>query len=108
PERRTSSFRICRAYVRDADGDMVPLSTLVDLRKSSGPEFVTRFNEYRGVEIFAVPAPGYSTGQAMAAVAAVADQVLPRGMGYAWNGMSYQESIAGSGLGVLALSLILV
>jgi len=55
-----------------------------------------------------VPAPGYSTGQAMAAVAAVADQVLPRDMGYAWNGMSYQESIAGSGLGVFALSLILV
>src|SRR5205807_1097526 len=95
-------------YVRNANGDMVPLSTLVDLRKSSGPEFVTRFNEYRGVEIFAVPAPGYSTGQAMAAVAAVADQVLPRDMGYAWNGMSYQESIAGSGVGVFALSLILV
>src|SRR5204862_122615 len=66
------------------------------------------FIQYRGVEIFAVPAPGYSTGQAMAAVAAVADQVLPRDMGYAWNGMSYQESIAGSGLGVFALSLILV
>src|SRR5205823_8671671 len=45
---------------------------------------------------------------AMAAVAAVADQVLPRDMGYAWNGMSYQESIAGSGVGVFALSLILV
>ena len=60
-------------YVRNTNGDMVPLSTLVDLRKSSGPEFVTRFNEYRGVEVFAVPAPGYSTGQAMTAVAAVAD-----------------------------------
>src|SRR5204862_6048038 len=60
------------------------------------------------VEVFAVPAPGYSTGQAMTAVAAVADQVLPRDMGYAWNGMSYQESIAGSGVGVFALSLVLV
>src|SRR4029077_18668865 len=79
-----------------------------DLRKSSGPEFVTRFNEYRGVEVFATPAPGYSTGQAMAAVAAVAADVVPRDMGYAWNGMSYQESIAGSGLGVFALSLVLV
>ena len=95
-------------YVRNTNGDMVPLSTVVDLRKSSGPEFVTRFNEYRGVEVFAVPAPGYSTGQAMTAVAAVADQVLPRDMGYAWNGMSYQESIAGSGVGVFALSLVLV
>src|SRR5439155_1605635 len=108
PLYRTDPSDIGLFYVRNANGDMVPLSTVVDLRKSSGPEFVTRFNEYRGVEIFAVPAPGYSTGQAMAAVAAVADQVLPRDMGYAWNGMSYQESIAGSGLGVFALSLILV
>jgi HAE1 family hydrophobic/amphiphilic exporter-1 len=90
--------------VRNKSGD----STLVDLRKSSGPEFVTRFNEYRGVEIFAAPAPGYSTGQAMAAVEAVAKDVLPHDMGYAWNGMSYQESIAGSGLGIFALSLVLV
>ena len=108
PLYRTDPSDIGLFYVRNTNGDMVPLSTLVDLRKSSGPEFVTRFNEYRGVEIFAVPAPGYSTGQAMAAVAAVADQVLPRDMGYAWNGMSYQESIAGSGVGVFALSLILV
>src|SRR4029077_11401523 len=79
-----------------------------DLRKSSGPEFVTRFNEYRGVEVFAAPAPGYSTGQAMAAVEAVAKDVLPHDMGYAWNGMSYQESIAGNGLGIFALSLLLV
>ena len=55
-----------------------------------------------------MPAPGYSSGQAMAAVAAVADQVLPRDMGYAWNGMSYQESIAGSGAAVFALSLLIV
>jgi hydrophobic/amphiphilic exporter-1 (mainly G- bacteria), HAE1 family len=108
PQYRTDPSDVGLFYVRNTNGDMVPLSTLVDLRKSSGPEFVTRFNEYRGVEIFAVPAPGYSTGQAMAAVAAVADQVLPRDMGYAWNGMSYQESIAGSGVGVFALSLILV
>jgi hydrophobic/amphiphilic exporter-1 (mainly G- bacteria), HAE1 family len=108
PQYRTDPSDVGLFYVRNASGDMVPLSTLVDLRKSSGPEFVTRFNEYRGVEVFATPAPGYSTGQAMAAVAAVADQVLPRDMGYAWNGMSYQESIAGSGVGVFALSLILV
>jgi len=108
PQYRTDPSDIGLFYVRNAKGDMVPLSTLVDLRKSSGPEFVTRFNEYRGMEIFTVPAAGYSTGQAMAAVAAVADQVLPRDMGYAWNGMSYQESIAGSGVGVFALSLVLV
>jgi multidrug efflux pump subunit AcrB len=108
PQYRTDPSDLRLFYVRNKSGDMVPLSTLVDLQQSSGPEFVTRFNEYRGVEIFAAPAPGYSTGQAMAAVAAVANQVLPRDMGYAWNGMSYQESIAGSGLGIFALSLVLV
>jgi HAE1 family hydrophobic/amphiphilic exporter-1 len=108
PQYRMEPSDLGLFYVRNANGGMVPLSTLVDLRKSSGPEFVTRFNEYRGVEVFATPAPGYSTGQAMAAVAAVANDVLPRDMGYAWNGMSYQESIAGSGLGIFALSLILV
>ena len=108
PQYRTDPADVGLFYVRNRSGDMVPLSTLVDLRKSSGPEFVTRFNEYRGVEIFGAPARGYSTGQAMAAVAAVADQVLPRDMGYAWNGMSYQESIAGSGVGVFAVSLVVV
>jgi len=108
PQYRMEPSDIGLFYVRNESGGMVPLSTLVDIRKSSGPEFVTRFNEYRGVEVFATPAPGYSTGQAMAAVAAVANDVLPRDMGFAWNGMSYQESIAGSGLGVFALSLVLV
>jgi HAE1 family hydrophobic/amphiphilic exporter-1 len=87
---------------------MVPLSTLVSLEQSSGPEYSNRFNGYRAIEVIAIPAPGYSSGQAMAAVAAVADQVLPRDMGYAWNGMSYQESIAGSGAAVFALSLLIV
>jgi len=108
PQYRMEPSDIGLFYVRNESGGMVPLSTLVDIRKSSGPEFVTRFNEYRGVEVFATPAPGYSTGQAMAAVAAVANDVLPRDMGFAWSGMSYQESIAGSGLGVFALSLVLV
>ena len=108
PQYRTDPADVGLFYVRNQRGDMLPLSTLVDLQKSSGPEYLTRFNEYRAVEIFAAPAPGYSTGQAMAAVAAVADEVLPRDMGYAWNGMSYQESIAGSGGAVFALSLVLV
>jgi HAE1 family hydrophobic/amphiphilic exporter-1 len=94
--------------VRNREGGMVPLSTLVTFEKTSGPEYLTRFNEYRGIEIFAIPAPGHSSGQAMAAVAEVAARVLPRDMGFAWNGMSYQESIAGSGAGVFTLSIVLV
>ena len=108
PEYRTRATEVGQFYVRNSAGTMVPLSTLVNMQKAFGPEFTTRFNEYRSIEIFGVPAPGHSTGDAMSAVAAVADQVLPRDMGYAWNGISYQQSVAGGGAGVFALSLILV
>jgi HAE1 family hydrophobic/amphiphilic exporter-1 len=108
PQFRTNTGDLSLFYVRNQRGNMVPLSTLVSLEQSAGPEYSNRFNEYRAIEVIAIPAPGYSSGQAMAAVAAVADQVLPRDMGYAWNGMSYQESIAGSGAAVFALSLLIV
>ncbi|HEY2104730.1 MAG TPA: efflux RND transporter permease subunit, partial [Candidatus Binataceae bacterium] len=94
--------------VRNNRGDMVPLSTLVDMRRVFGPEYTTRFNEYRGIELFALPGPGYSTGQAMRAVTEVANKVLPRDMGYAWNGISYQQAVAGGGAGVFVLSIVLV
>jgi HAE1 family hydrophobic/amphiphilic exporter-1 len=108
PQYRMDPADLALFYVRNQDGGMLPLSTLVSLEKSSGPEYSNRFNEYRAIEVLAFPAPGYSSGQGMAAVAAVADSVLPRDMGYAWNGMSYQESIAGSGAAVFALSLLIV
>jgi HAE1 family hydrophobic/amphiphilic exporter-1 len=108
PQFRTDPSDLSLFYVRNERGAALPLSTLVSLEKSSGPEYSNRFNGYRAIEVIAMPAPGYSSGQAMAAVAAVADQVLPRNMGYAWNGMSYQESIAGSGAAVFALSLVFV
>jgi HAE1 family hydrophobic/amphiphilic exporter-1 len=108
PQYRTDPSDLSVFYVRNRNGDKIPLSTLVSFEKTSGPEYSTRFNQYRAVEVLAIPAPGYSSGQAMAAVAAVADRVLPRDMGYAWNGMSYQESIAGSGAAVFALSLLIV
>ncbi len=108
PQYRTRATDVGQFYVRNNTGAMVPLSTLVNMQRAFGPEYTTRFNEYRSIEIFAAPAPGYSTGDAMDAVAAVADEVLPRDMGFAWNGISYQQSVAGGGGGVFALSLILV
>ena len=108
PQYRAKATDVGQFYVRNKQGSMVPLSTLVDMHHVFGPEFTTRFNEYRGIEIFALPAPGYSTGQAMNAVTQVANEVLPNDMGYAWNGISYQQSVAGGGAAVFALSLVLV
>jgi HAE1 family hydrophobic/amphiphilic exporter-1 len=108
PQYRADTSQVGQFYVRNNNGDMVPLSTLVNMQSVSGPEYTTRFNEYRAIEIFAIPAPGYSTGQAMQAVSEVANQVLPRDMGFAWNGISYQQSLAGGGAGVFGLSIVLV
>ncbi len=108
PQYRTRATQVGQFYVRNNAGTMVPLSTLINMQRAFGPEFTTRFNEYRSIEIFAAPSPGHSTGDAMNAVAAVANDVLPREMGYAWNGISYQQSVAGGGAGVFALSLVLV
>ena len=100
PQYRAEAKDVGQFYVRNKQGAMVPLSTLVDMQRVFGPEYTTRFNEYRSIEIFALPAPGYSTGDAMNAVTQVANQVLPRDMGIAWNGISYQQSVAGGGAGV--------
>jgi HAE1 family hydrophobic/amphiphilic exporter-1 len=108
PQYRNKASDVGQFYVRNENGGMAPLSTLVSMRRDTGPEYTTRFNEYRGIEIFTAPAPGYSTGGAMRAIAEVSDSVLPRDMGYAWNGISYQQSIAGGGAGVFALSIVLV
>ncbi len=108
PQYRARALDVGQFYVRNNKGAMVPLSTLVDMKRVFGPEYTTRFNEYRGIEIFALPAPGYSTGQAMDAVTRVANEVLPNDMGYAWNGISYQQSVAGGATGVFALSMVLV
>ena len=108
PEYRARAKDVGQFYVTNNQGAKVPLSTLVDMQRVFGPEYTTRFNEYRAIEIFAAPAAGYSTGDAMNAVTQVANQVLPRDMGTAWNGISYQQSIAGGGAGVFGLSLLLV
>ena len=108
PAYRLRPEDVGQFYVRNKTGAMVPLSTLVDLQKASGPEFTTRFNEYRSIEVFGSPARGYSAGQAMNAITEVANQVLPRDMGIAWNGMSYQQAQAGGAAGVFGLSLMFV
>ncbi|MFZ0660272.1 MAG: efflux RND transporter permease subunit [Candidatus Binataceae bacterium] len=108
PQYRSKASDVGQFYVKNKTGQMVPLSTLVAMQRTTGPEYTTRFNEYRAIEIFATPAPGYSTGDAMNAITATADSVLPRDMGYAWNGITFQQAAAGGGAGVFGLSIVLV
>jgi HAE1 family hydrophobic/amphiphilic exporter-1 len=108
PAYRLKTEDVGQFYVRNKSGAMVPLSTLLDLQNALGPDFTNLFNDYRSIEIFGAPAPGHSAGDAMRAVTEVANQVLPRDMGIAWNGMSYQQAVAGGAAGVFGLSLMFV
>ena len=98
---------ISRLYVRNNKHDLVPLDTLVDVTQIVGPETITHYNLYRSAEIDGDNAPGYSSGQAMAAMEELADQYMPAGMGFEWSGISYQEIKAGN-LAPLIFSLSLV
>jgi multidrug efflux pump len=106
---RTKRDDIANYYVRNNDGNMVPLSTFLTPRDATGPEYTMHFNLYRAAKIVGNAAPGYSSGQAMKALEEVANEVLPREMGYSWGDLSYQEKAAeGTGGLVFAMSFIFV
>jgi HAE1 family hydrophobic/amphiphilic exporter-1 len=106
---RSSVTDIAQFYVRNNDGQMVPLSALMTPRRIAGPQYTNRFNVYRAAQITGAAAPGYSSGQAMDALEEVAKQVLPREMGYDWADLSYQERKLAGGTGpIFALSTIFV
>jgi HAE1 family hydrophobic/amphiphilic exporter-1 len=100
-EDRLVSDDIGRFYVRNNDGDMVPLSTVVSSRRIFGPEYTQRFNLFRAVQVTGQAATGYSSGQAMAALEEVAQQVLPPEMGYDWADLSFQERRAAGRAGIV-------
>jgi len=103
---RVDAEEIGLFHVRNNGGEMVPLSALVTPKRIFGPEYTQRFNLFRAAQITGQPAPGYSSGQAMDALEAVAKEVLPREMGYDWADLSFQEKkAAGRAGGVFALSL---
>ncbi|HSO18926.1 MAG TPA: efflux RND transporter permease subunit, partial [Desulfosarcina sp.] len=109
PEYRLSEDRINLFFVKNKDGQAVPLSAFVDVKAVAGPDFTNRFNLYRSIELTGGPAPGFTSAQALAALEEVADAALPADMGYAWANMSYQEKqAAGTGAVVFAFSLLFV
>ncbi|MGE5344652.1 MAG: efflux RND transporter permease subunit [Acidithiobacillales bacterium] len=109
PTGRVKVEDINQFYVKNNDGKMVPLSAVTTTRGIAGPEFTNRFNLFRAAQITGLPAPGYSSGQAAAALEAVFREAMPREMGYDWADMSYQEiKAAGAGGRVFVLSLVFV
>ena len=90
PEYTNEPKDIGRFYVRNHHGEMVPLSTLVNVSKISGPNFATRFNLYLAAELMGAPAPGYSSAQALKAMEEVMAD-MPASVGYEWSGLTLQE-----------------
>jgi len=108
-EQRLTASAIDGFFVRNNDGNMVPLSAVTTIRQTSGPEYIQRFNLYRAAQITGAAAPGYSSGQAMAALDDVARKTLPREMGYDWSDLSFQERKAsGTTSRVFIMSIIFV
>ncbi|MEY2700939.1 MAG: hypothetical protein RIQ52_1694 [Pseudomonadota bacterium] len=108
---RTNADNVGLFFVRDGAGNPVPLSSLVKVEKTAGPEFSMRYNLYRSAQINAMMAPGYSSGQAMAAMEEVFHDTMPSDMGYDYLGMSFQEKMAQQGVSpsvIFALSFLFV
>src|SRR5215475_2429782 len=95
---RTQAGNLGKFYVRNAAGAMVPLSTLTSTYPRAGPEFIMRYNLFNCVQINASAAPGYSSGQVMAALEDVFHKTMPSQMGFDYSGMSYQEQKAAQGV----------
>jgi HAE1 family hydrophobic/amphiphilic exporter-1 len=108
---RTRAENIGQFYVRNGNGEPVPLSTLVTMRQVNGPEFTVRFNEHRAAQINGTLAAGYTTQQGMRALEEVFAQTMPRDMGFDYMGMSFQEKVAAEGIpaaAVFGFSLLVV
>jgi HAE1 family hydrophobic/amphiphilic exporter-1 len=108
---RSDLSNLSQFYVRNAGGQMVPLTALTKFESRDGPEFTMRYNEYRSAQINGSAAPGYSSDQATAALEDVFKQTMPGEMGFDYMGMSYQEQKARQGLSasvIFGFSLLFV
>src|SRR5881296_2790993 len=108
---RTDAKNVGQFFVRNANGNPVPLDAISSIKNIAGPEFTLRYNEYRSAQINGAAAPGYSSNQAMNALEEVFRQTMPNEMGYDYLGISYQEKKAQQGVSptvVFGMSLIFV
>jgi hydrophobe/amphiphile efflux-1 (HAE1) family protein len=96
-----------RIYIRNGKGAMVPLQAIASLRTVTGPQVITRYNNYRSVTVNGISAPGVASGTALAAMADISTKTLPRGFGFEWTGTAFQEQRAAGQTGmVLGMALL--
>ena len=106
---RAKAEDIAQLKTRNTAGEMVPLSSVVKVKQTFGPEMVVRYNGYTAADINGGPAPGYSSDQAQAAAERVAAATLPRGIKFEWTDLTYQKILAGNaGVWVFPISVLLV
>ena len=106
---RTGLSDLEKYYVRNNQGTMIPLGSLITTKVVEKPALISHFNIYRSVEITGTPKPGFSSGQALDALRETAAKVLPEGYGYDFSGLSREEIKAGSSTGIIfAISIVFV
>jgi HAE1 family hydrophobic/amphiphilic exporter-1 len=109
PEFRRFPSDLLKLYVKNDKGDMVPYSAFMSLKKTQGPNEITRYNMYNSAAIRGGPAPGYTSGDAISAVREVAKNTLPRGYDIAWEGLSFDEARRGNeALAIFLIVLVFV
>jgi len=96
PEYRRYPSDLTSLFVKNEDGEMVPYSSFMKIKKTQGPNEITRYNLFNSAAIRGLPGDGYTTGDAINAIREVAEQVLPRGYDIAWEDLSFDESQRGN------------
>ena len=106
---RSKPDDILQLKTRNADGQMVPFGSFVQVKLTTGPDSAVRYNGFRSADLNGAPALGYSSGQAQAAITGILNENLPKGMNYEWTDLTYQQILAGNtALLVFPLCVLLV
>ena len=106
---RSNPDDIARLEVANRDGEMVPLGAVLTVEESYGPQNAQRYNAFRSADLNGAPAPGYSSGEAQAAIVKILEEVLPPGMEFEWTELTYQQILAGNtAVFVFPLCILLV
>jgi hydrophobe/amphiphile efflux-1 (HAE1) family protein len=95
-EFRSKPEDVLKLQTRNAEGRMVPLGSMLRMVETSGPDNATRYNAFRSADLNGAPAPGYSSGQAQAAITQVLAETLPKGTSFEWTDLTYQQILAGN------------